>query len=356
MAPINGDTARLAVINFVILSTLMPSFYCFHVYEREELYHLRPSVSEIDFKSFLSVNFIDEIVDSPVHRPLSAKGQSGHRRGRRRGKRGGALVRLRKRNTRAPLPSIFLANVRSLRHKIDELCCHISTRRDYSECCAYFITETWLDDRIPDSAMTPPGFPLFRQDRNFDVVDKGKGGGVCLMINKKWCTNSKVISPSCTPELETLSVKCRPFYLPREFGSIILTCAYIPPEVNATSAIDQLSDIVTQNENANPGAINIIAGDFNHTNLKKGLPKFYQHVKCSTRKDKTLDHCYTTIKDAYKSLKRAPLGDSDHNTVHLVPRYRQRLKQHKPIVKSVPQWSNTAIQSLQGCLARTGLC
>ena len=157
--------------------------------------------------------------------------------------------------------------------------------------------------------MTPPGFALFRNDRQFDVVDKEKGGGVCFLINEVWCMDTKVVSTSCTPELESLTVKCRPFYLPREFGSVILTVAYIPPEVNAMSAIDQLSNIVTRIENANPGAISIVAGDFNHANLKKGLPKYYQHVKCPTRNNKILDHSYSTIKNAYKSLKRTPLGD-----------------------------------------------
>ena len=39
--------------------------------------------------------------------------------------------------------------------------------------------------------------------------------------------------------------------------------------------------------------------------------------------------------------------------IHLVPQYRQQLKQHNPIVKSVPKWITTAIQSLQGCYACT---
>ena len=176
---------------------------------------------------------------------------------------------------------------------------------------------------------------------------------MCFLINNNWCVDNRLLSRSCTPELETLSIKCRPYYLPREFSSLILTVVYIPPDAEAKAAITQLSTIVTTQENAHPDATVIIAGDFNHSNLKKGLPKFYQHVSCPTRKDKTLDHCYTTIKDAYTSMRRAPLGQSDHNMIHLVPLYKQSLKRTKPIIKTVPRWSESAIAELQDCFTCT---
>ena len=156
-----------------------------------------------------------------------------------------------------------------------------------------------------------------------------------------------------TQELETLSIRCRPYYLPREFQSVILTVVYIPPEASEEDANRQLSDIVNKNENCHPGAISIIAGDFNHVNFKKRMPKFYQHVDCHTRKRKTLDHCYTPIKEAYRSLQRAPLGDSDHCMVFLVPKYRHQLKRQKPVVRIIPQWSVPATERLQGCFGCT---
>ena len=174
-----------------------------------------------------------------------------------------------------------------------------------------------------------------------------------FLVNQQWCTNCRIISRSCTPELETLTIICRPFYLPREIPSVILTAAYIPPEVCAKSAMSQLADIITTTEDANPGAKLIISGDFNHTNLRKQLPKYYQHVTCSTRGNNILDHCYSTIRGAYRSLKRAPLGESDHNMVHLVPVYKQQLKRQKPVKRSVRSWSATAIESLRGCFACT---
>ena len=111
----------------------------------------------------------------------------------------------------------------------------------------------------------------------------------------------------------------------------------------------KLSDVISRIETANPGAVTVVVGDFNHSNLRKTQPKFYQHVTCSTRGDKILDHCYSSIKNAYKSLKRPPFGDSDHNCIHLVPTYKSKLKSEKPVKRTVRQWTRTASDRLRGC-------
>ena len=107
----------------------------------------------------------------------------------------------------------------------------------------------------------------------------------------------------------------RPHYLPRELSAVILTAVYKQPRTNATTALRQLSDTVTKFENDHPDAVSIVAGDFNHTNMKTVLPKYYQHVSCPTRGDKILDHCYSTIKNAYRSMPRPHYGRSDHSSV-----------------------------------------
>eukprot|EP00061_Rhincodon_typus_P007828 g29910.t1 len=43
----------------------------------------------------------------------------------------------------------------------------------------------------------------------------------------------------------------------------------------------------------------IVAGDFNQANLRRVLPKYHDHISCLTMGPNILDHCYTTIKDAY---------------------------------------------------------
>ena len=242
MAPSYGDTVCRALFIFLFLSSLIYHTCGWITYEGEELLALRTSSGELSYDAFLRLNLIEELLADSSHSSNADHGPTSNtkhrRRGRKRGKRGGVLTRLRKRHNQPPLPSIFLANARSVRHKVDELQCLMRTKKDFRDCSLYCITETWLDESVPDSAIITPGFTLYRSDREFNSVDKHRGGGVCFLVNDSWCTNVKVLSKSCTPELETLVIKCRPFYLPREFTSLILTAVYIPPDANAKSAVD----------------------------------------------------------------------------------------------------------------------
>ncbi len=88
---------------------------------------------------------------------------------------------------------------------------------------------------------------------------------------------------------------------------------------------------VSEQQTNNPDGFFIIAGDFNHANLKTVLPKFYQHVNFATRGNNTLDFVYTTEKNAYKAEPRPHLGYSDHISVMLIPAYRPLLKLAKPV-------------------------
>ena len=123
--------------------------------------------------------------------------------------------------------------------------------------------------------------------------------------------------------------------------------------MNAAKGISQLADQVLAVENANPDSVVIVVGDFNHTCLSKALPRYKQHVDCPTRKDKTLDHCYTVYKGAYLASARALLGKSDHNTVILIPAYRQKLKTVKPMKKTAKKWSPESTKALRGCFECT---
>uniref|UniRef100_A0A9J8BEH4 Reverse transcriptase domain-containing protein n=1 Tax=Cyprinus carpio carpio TaxID=630221 RepID=A0A9J8BEH4_CYPCA len=275
------------------------------------------------------------------------------KRTRRRGKRAGALMRLRKRGFRTPLPSIQLANLRSLPNKTDELLLLSRTNKDFSHSAALCFTETWLHDAIPDSALHLPGFQLFRADRDTESTGKSRGGGTCFYINERWCTDVTVFKKMCCSDLETLFINCKPFYSPREFHSFILVSVYIPPQAHVSLALQKLADQITETEQQHPDSVLIILGDFNKANLSRELPKYRQHVTCPTRDSNILDHCYTTIKDAYHSVPQAALGRSDHCLVHLIPNYRQKLKSAKPVVRTVKRWTNEAEQDLQSCFDLT---
>ncbi|KAL0162331.1 hypothetical protein M9458_041727 [Cirrhinus mrigala] len=162
-----------------------------------------------------------------------------------------------------------------------------------------------------------------------------------------------VLKKMCCSDLEALFIDCKLFYSPREFCSFILISVYIPPQVNVSLALQKLADQIADMEQKHPDSVLIILGDFNKANLSRELPKYSQHVTCPTRDSNILDHCYTTIRNAYHSVPRAALGLSDHCLVHLIPSYRQKLKSAKPVVKSVKRWTNETERVLQACFELT---
>ncbi len=272
------------------------------------------------------------------------------RRKKHRGRWAGIRDRLRKKAHSPPLPSILLANVQSLENKMDDLRARISFQRDIRDCNILCLTETWLTPS--DTAATPSdNFSVLRMDRTAEA-GKTKGGGVCFMINKKWCDprNISILSRSCSPHLEHLSIICRPFYLPREFPAIIATAVYIPPQADTGLALSKLHDEISGYINKHPDTASIIAGDFNKANLRKVMPNFHQHVSCPTRWPNTLDHCYTQFKNAYKARSLPAFGKSDHAAIFLTPEYKQRIVQESPGVREVTRWSSHSEAMLQASL------
>jgi ribosome assembly protein 1 len=147
---------------------------------------------------------------------------------RKRGSKGGALHRLRKRFSRPPLPSVVLSNVQSLPNKLDEL--RVLCRFDsvYREACLLGLSETWLNDDVDNDVVSINGFSILRSDRTRTESGKNGGGGVCLYVNNRWCTEFTVHERTCTPLFDLLCVSLRPHYLPREFTKIVVCVAYIP--------------------------------------------------------------------------------------------------------------------------------
>ncbi len=232
---------------------------------------------------------------------------------------------------------------------MDDLRARTSFQRDIRDCNILCLSETWLTPSVPDTAVTPSdNFSVLRMDRTAEA-GKIKGGGVCFMINKKWCDprNIFILSRSCSPHLEHLSIICRPFYLPREFSAVIATAVYIPPQSDTSLALSKLHEELSGYINKHPDAASIIAGDFNKANLRKVMPTFHQHVSCPTRGPNTLDHCYTQFKNAYKARSLPALGKSDHTAIFLTPEYKQRIVQESPGVREVTRWSSHSEAMLQ---------
>ena len=110
-----------------------------------------------------------------------------------------------------------------------------------------------------------------------------------------------VIQQHCSPDLESFIINCKPFYSPCEFASFILVGVYIPPQANVQDAQRMLADQILCV--SNPDYLVVVLGDFNKGNLTHDLPKYRQVIKCPTRGENILDHCYTTIRDAYHAVR-----------------------------------------------------
>ncbi len=160
------------------------------------------------------------------------------------------------------------------------------------------------------------------------------------------------VEETCSPHLETLSINCKPFNSSQGFSSFILVGVYIPPRACVSEALQHQ---ITDMEQKHPDSLLVVLGDFNRANLSHELPKYRQHIKCPTRDTNILGHCYTVIKNTYRSVPPClysfgtALGLSDHCLVHLIPTSRQKLKSAKPVIKTVRRWTDEAKPELQSC-------
>ena len=339
------------------ISQMKPNQSSNIVYNREDLFHFGrtcqiPITSAFQHSHGIPPGIARTPASPWIDTPSGIPRRRRRERKQKRGCRSGDLARLKRAPNRPPLPSLYVANVRSLGNKMDELHLDISTRSTIRDSSIIVITESWLHSGISDAAVELAGRSLHRSDRT-EASGKSRGGGLCTYVNKDWCTNSTVIDQHCSPDLEMLAVKCRPFYLPREFSVTVVTAVYIPPDANVNAALGYLLAAINKQQTTYPEGVFIVAGDFNHVNLKTVLPCFDQHVKCATRGKNILDCVYSNIKKGYRASPLAHLGQSDHLSLSLIPAYRPIIKKQEATIKTFRKWPEDASLQLQDCFERT---
>ncbi len=131
-----------------------------------------------------------------------------------RGRRDGVRRKVRARGNKLPLPTVVLANTRSLSKQLPELQSALRCFTEYRDSCLLCFTETLLKDTIDNSLLRVAGFsdPV-RTDRDPQVTGKKVGGGVCIHINERWCKNYTLRESYCSEDIELLSSSFRPFYI-----------------------------------------------------------------------------------------------------------------------------------------------
>lgn len=89
-----------------------------------------------------------------------------------------------------------MGNVNSLPNKCEELEALVKSDDAY-RVCLYLLTESWLTHSIPDSSVSISGYTLVSVDRAVELCGKAKGGGLAVLISKKWCHPGHITVKNC---------------------------------------------------------------------------------------------------------------------------------------------------------------
>lgn len=104
-------------------------------------------------------------------------------------------------------------------------------------CCVSVFTETWLNNSIPDSAIQLDRLTATEQtEPSLKEVRPAVAGSV-FTSGMLWCQDAVVVCRHCLSLVEFMIIKCRPFYLLRDFSDILLVAVYIPPSCSNNAGL-----------------------------------------------------------------------------------------------------------------------
>ncbi|KAL0149225.1 hypothetical protein M9458_055459, partial [Cirrhinus mrigala] len=181
-----------AVFYLLISGLFVQNSSAFTSYTRQELLDIGLYIPD----SFISnYRLVPEIARTPEAVHPTRLGGSARRRRRdrkqRQGKHGGLRAKLKLTPHRLSLPSIFLASVRSLVNKMDEIRLRINHSKRLWNCNVMIFTETWLISDTLDNAIALAGHHTFRADRTADDSDH-----LSLFLTPKYSPLINRVKPS----------------------------------------------------------------------------------------------------------------------------------------------------------------
>ncbi len=116
-----------------------------------------------------------------------------------------------------------------------------------------------------------------------------------------------VASKHCSPLVEFMFVKVSTVLSAAGVSRPLLLAQFTFHRVQTlrTRFVNCIAPSVN-NKQITPTAFFIIAGDFNHANLKTVLPKFYQHVNFCNKGKQHTGHCLHNRKERLQSCTPPP--------------------------------------------------
>ena len=237
------------------------------------------------------------------------------------------------RNNISRLPSFLLINARSLLPKIDELSLLISIHS--IEFIA--VTETWLNDTVPDQLIYINNYNIFRNDRSYS-----RGGVISTNIPAKRRMGLE------NPSHECLWIWLRPHRLPRHLTGLICCVLYNPPDTPVNEQKELTAYLIDQIDRVrciHPDCGVVLLGDFNNLDISDLLRhhNLSQIVDTPTREGNILDLIVTNLEALYsKPVVLAPLGSSDHNIVKWSNKTNALKTDNKSIKKNIRSFPMSA--------------
>lgn len=264
--------------------------------------HLRPMPIPVRItrRSFVLPSLTNQ-KEAPVKRFLVIPDRQPLRKGRQK-----------KRTQR--VPSLFLTNARSIIGKIDEVGFRLSKHQPQ---IAVF-TETWLDESIPDEAVSIDDYLTIRKDRN------RHGGGILCYINRRFLPSGfvpRILSTSDVPSIGECASEVLSIVIPR----LLVVAVYHPfwdsaaEHESCISCITDVADFVFSSILDPSHSKLIVCGDFN------GLRHHYQEIadllnvkaiiEFPTRENNILDQVFTDFCVTKQARRLPPMGKSDHVSI-----------------------------------------
>lgn len=215
-------------------------------------------------------------------------------------------------NSKFILPQITMSNVRSLPQQMKDLILLVQdSNHVINKSELIFFTETWLDEWSPSVRLE--NYKDFRENRDKKKTKKESGGGSIAYIKVDWAEEIDKIQSINEPSYELMTLRIKP----KDSEPIVFILVYVPGHAFSYAATEIAEEYKQRSSNGDPV---FLLGDFNLCKVSSILTNLQQYVTCPTRKNNILDLCYGNVLEAYRCECSIPLGRSDHNVIHLIPR------------------------------------